>query len=96
MLAKGKQFLSLIRHPNGTLALTPDFSKVHVAQSLIFCVVFCRSLFTFTLYVLRFKLLITPLISSMTIKSLKRHIFLHTYSMHEFRLWLLGPIVCIA
>ena len=30
-----------------SLNFTPCFSEVHVARSLIFCVVFCRSLFVF-------------------------------------------------
>jgi uncharacterized membrane protein len=30
---------------SGTTEFTPGFSGVHVAQSLVFCVVFCRSLF---------------------------------------------------
>ena len=32
-------------YPSGALEFTPDFSGVHVAQSLVFCVVFCISLF---------------------------------------------------
>jgi hypothetical protein len=30
---------------SGTTEFTPRLSGVHVAQSLVFCVVFCRSLF---------------------------------------------------
>jgi hypothetical protein len=52
---------------------TPGFSAIRVARSLVFCVMFCRSLFLFlvfffsSLYCLSFfdlQLLITPLISS--------------------------------
>jgi len=32
-------------YPSGTLEFTPVFSGVDVSRSLVFCVVFCRSLF---------------------------------------------------
>jgi hypothetical protein len=31
-------------YPSGTHEFTPSFSGVNVIQSLVFCVVFCRSL----------------------------------------------------
>jgi len=54
----------------------PRFSVIRVAQSLVFCVVFCRSLFVYLciffwpLYCLSlyFRLLITPLIPSKLFK----------------------------
>jgi hypothetical protein len=35
-------------YPVGALGTTPDFCGVSVAQSLVFCVVFCISLFVFS------------------------------------------------
>jgi hypothetical protein len=43
-------------YPSVAPEFIPDFSGVRVAQSLVFCVVFCRSL--------SFFFLITPLVSS--------------------------------
>jgi hypothetical protein len=42
-------------YPSGALEFTPDFSGVHVAQSFVFCVVFCISLFV--LFLLTMELL---------------------------------------
>ena len=41
-------------YPSGEDDFTPDFSGIGVAQSLVFCVVFCRSSLSIVLYVLRF------------------------------------------
>ena len=58
-------------NPSGAPEFIPGFSGVRVAQSLVFCVMYCRSLFVLfllaiVLSVLFFylRLLITPLISS--------------------------------
>ena len=56
-------------YPSRASELKPSFCGVHGAWSLVFCVVFCRSLFLgffFPLYCLSFDLqiLITPLVSS--------------------------------
>ena len=47
----------------------PDFSEVRVAQSLVFCKLFCRSLFVYLFWPLfclyfHLRLLVTPLVSS--------------------------------
>ena len=34
-------------NPSGTPQLTPGFNWVHIARSLVFCVMLCRSLFVF-------------------------------------------------
>jgi hypothetical protein len=60
-------------YPSRAPAFTADFSEVRVAWSLVFCVMFCRSLFVllsffpWPLYCLPFfdvRLLVTPLASS--------------------------------
>ena len=56
-------------YPSRASELNPSYCGVHGAWSLVFCVVFCRSLFLgvfFPLYCLSFDLqiLITPLVSS--------------------------------
>ena len=56
-------------YPSRASELNPGFCGVHGAWSLVFCVVFCRSLFlffVFPLYCLSFdlRILITPLVSS--------------------------------
>ena len=59
-------------YPSGALSSTPDFNGVRVARSLVFCVMFCRSLyvllsfFFWPLCCLSFdlRILITPLVSS--------------------------------
>ena len=56
-------------NPCGAHDFTPAFSGVRVSRSSVFCIIFCRSLFVLFLLVivqsvLRFILLITPLISS--------------------------------
>ena len=56
-------------YPSRASELNPGFCGVHGAWSLVFCVVFCRSLFLFLfflLYCLSFdlRILITPLVSS--------------------------------
>ena len=59
----------LLTHPEH-LSSPPVFSEIRVAQSLDFCVVFCRSLFVFFVWPLYFmsffnlQLLVTPLVSS--------------------------------
>jgi len=41
-------------YPSGEDDFTSDFRVIGVAQSLVFCVVFCRSSLSIVLYVLRF------------------------------------------
>jgi hypothetical protein len=59
-----QELLTLLVHPSSP----PVFSRVHVAPTLVFCVMFCRSLFVLLAIVfsvlLRLQLLITPLVSS--------------------------------
>ena len=43
-------------YPSGTHEFTPSLSGVNVIQSLVFCVVFCRSLLYQCLYILSTKL----------------------------------------
>ena len=50
-------------YPSGTLESIPDFCGVPVARSLVFCVVFCRSLFVLLSF-FDLRILITPLVSS--------------------------------
>ena len=67
-----KQELSTISEQLSTQLVFHLFCGIHVAQSLVFCIMFCRSLFVFLsilfwpLYFLSFNLwlLITPLVSS--------------------------------
>jgi len=52
-------------YPYGSQTYTPGLSGVHVARSLVFCAVFCRSLLSiFRLVIILSVLLITPLVSS--------------------------------
>jgi len=56
-------------YPSGSLGITPGFYGVRVAQSLDFCVVFCRSLFVLfrlaiVLSFFNLHLMITTLVSS--------------------------------
>ena len=60
---------SISSYPSRASELNPSFCGVHGAWSLVFCVVFCRSLFLgffCPLYCLSFdlRILITPLVSS--------------------------------
>jgi hypothetical protein len=64
--------MSLVKQELLTLPELSGFSGVRLVQSLVFCVVFCTSLFVFLsrffypLYCLSFdlRLLVTPLVSS--------------------------------
>jgi len=58
---------SAIAYHSGDLNSHPNLSGVRVAESVLFCVLLCRTLFHFwSLYCVPFKfqLLITPLVSS--------------------------------
>ena len=63
------------------------FSGVRVARSLVFCVVFCRSLFNFFLWTLcclsfDLRILITPLLSS----NFSQSFLFYKHSMYLFRI----------
>jgi hypothetical protein len=50
-------------YPSRTPEIIPGFCGVRVARSLVFCVVFCRSLFVLLSF-FDLRILITPLVSS--------------------------------
>ena len=45
-------------YPSGSPEFTPGFSGVHIARSLVFCVMFCRWLFVLVLVLLAIVLLV--------------------------------------
>ena len=71
-------------NPSGEPDFTPVFSGVGVTRSLVFCVMFCRSLFVLlSLFIWSFvvcRILITPLISHFIGTTKRRLLLLRTFN----------------
>ena len=85
-------------YPSGTPEMIPGFCGVRVPKSLVFCVVFCRSLFVLLSF-FDLRILITPLVSSKS-SNLRSVCFSHfptcflTYSSVSYDKYIYKRLTC--
>jgi hypothetical protein len=72
-----------IAYPSGVPGFTPCFSWVHVAQSFVFCIVFCRPLVFFSIFLLVNVLSILQFTFSDYLFGIRKPLL--TYSHHNIR-----------